>query len=71
MTIDETYVLQNFEFMFETGKFEDKIAVEPCNEMPLINFYEYSNLTSNNIKCLSFHGPAAQLSKILSNSSAR
>lgn len=71
MMIDETYVLQNFETMFETGVFEDKIAIELCSQMPLVNFYEYSNLTSSNIKCLSFHGPAAQLANILKNSSAR
>lgn len=69
--LDEVYILQNFEDMFTTGNFEDRFAVEPCAQKQIINFYEYGNLTSKNIKCLSFHGLASQLSKILTKSDSR
>lgn len=71
LIIDEVFILQNFEDMFKTGNFEDKMAVEECTENDFVNFYEYDNLTSNNIRCLSFHGHASQLISILEKSTSK
>ncbi|GLV36279.1 O-fucosyltransferase 2 [Carabus blaptoides fortunei] len=70
LIIDEVFILQNFEDMFETGNFEDKMAVEECTENETVNFYKYDNLTSNNIRCLSFHGHASQLISLLEKSTS-
>lgn len=69
--IDDVYVLQHFEDMFETGNFEERMEIDKCHNVHVANFFFYSNFTSNNIKCLSFHGHASQLVDILHNSSAK
>lgn len=69
--IDEVYVLQHFSDMFETGNFEDRMAVEICQNPIHTSFFHYENVTSSNIKCLSFHGHATQLSELLEKSSSR
>lgn len=69
--IDEVYVLQHFEDMFKTGNFENRIAIEDCQDEIQTNFLFYNNITSNSMRCLSFHGHATLLTKILENTSAR
>lgn len=69
--IDEVYVLEHFEDMFETGNFEDRFEETRCGDDINVKFYNYVNLTSDNIKCLSFHGYMSQLTKILNKSKAR
>lgn len=71
INIDEVYILQHFEDMFKSGKFEDKVEIQKCNKDFFTTFYHYDNITSNNVRCLSFHGHASQLSKILEQSNAR
>lgn len=69
--IDEVYVLQHYSDMFETGNFEERMSVEPCQKEIQTNFYHYSNITSDNIKCLSFHGHSLNLIELLETSTAR
>lgn len=71
VVIDDVYILQNFEEMFKTGKFEDKMEVRKCKQDVEPNFYFYRNFSSDNIKCLSFHGHATQLSDILVKTKAK
>lgn len=63
--INQVYVLQHFEEMFRTGKFDEKMLVEKCQNIPSTNFFHYDNVTSGNVKCLSFHGHASLLKDIL------
>lgn len=69
--IDEVYILQHFEDMFETGNFEDRMSIENCHEEPNPMFYYCDNMTSINIQCLSYHGPATKLTELLAKSQAR
>ncbi|EFA07652.2 GDP-fucose protein O-fucosyltransferase 2 [Tribolium castaneum] len=69
--IDEVYVLQHFKDMFETGNFKDRMQIEQCAQKYQINYFFYKNVTSNNVKCLSYHGPATKLSQLLLKSSAK
>jgi peptide-O-fucosyltransferase len=71
VVIDEVYVLQHFKDMFETGNFKNKMQIEECAENYQINYFFYKNLTSHNVKCLSYHGPATKLSQLLQKSSAK
>lgn len=72
IAIDDVYVLQHFEDMFDTGNFEERMQIEKChNNKHDPSYFFYSNITSNNIKCLSFHGHASQLADILKTSSAK
>lgn len=57
--------------MFETGNFEDKMEVAECNNDYTVNFFDYNNITFNNIKCLSFHGHISDLQHILKTFNAR
>lgn len=57
--------------MFKSGVFKDKYALESCNKPMHISYFYYSNVTSNNISCLSFHGPTSQLIQMLKDSSAK
>lgn len=69
--VDEVYVLQHFEDMFKTGNFEDRLAVEDCQNEIQTNFFYFDNVTSENMYCLSFHGHTSLLTKILETTSAR
>ncbi|KAB0804797.1 hypothetical protein PPYR_01767 [Photinus pyralis] len=69
--IDQVYILQHYKEMFDTGKFEDKMQIEKCATKPKTNFYFYNNITSDSIKCLSFHGQASHLKKVLEESNAQ
>lgn len=69
--MDEVYVLQHFEDMFETGNFEERMQIDTCHNEHNPTFFFFSNITSNNIKCLSFHGHTSQLVNILHSSSAK
>lgn len=69
--IDEVYVLQHFEDMFKTGNFEDRLAIEDCQTEIQTNFFYYNNITSKNMRCLSFHGHTSLLTKILESTEAR
>ncbi|KAI4467185.1 gdp-fucose protein o-fucosyltransferase 2 [Holotrichia oblita] len=69
--IDDVYILQHYQDMFETGKFEEKMSIEDCNEPIRVNYFYYNNITSNNVRCLSFHGYTSQLTSVLKNSTAR
>lgn len=69
--INEVYILQHFKDMFESGNFEDRMKVEKCAQNFQINYFFYKNMTSKNIKCLSYHGPATKLSELLLKSSAK
>lgn len=69
--IDEVYVLQHFQDMFKTGNFEDRLAIEDCQNEIQTNFFFYNNLTSKSIRCLSFHGHTTLLSKILKATRAK
>ncbi|RZC35369.1 GDP-fucose protein O-fucosyltransferase 2, partial [Asbolus verrucosus] len=71
IVIDEVYILQHFEDMFETGNFEDRMKLEKCTKNYQINYFFYKNITSHNVKCLSYHGPATKLSKLLEKSPAK
>ncbi|KAH1007647.1 hypothetical protein HUJ04_004855 [Dendroctonus ponderosae] len=62
--LDEVYVLQHFEDMFESGNFEEKWLIEKCQKPPKMKFFYYANITASNIKCLSFHGPATKLAEL-------
>ncbi|CAH0550446.1 unnamed protein product [Brassicogethes aeneus] len=68
--IEETYILQHFEDMFESGNFEDRMEVEKCTKDYKPLFFHYSNITSNNVKCLSFHGSSTNLIKLFNESTA-
>lgn len=65
------FVLQHFDDMFETNNFEERMSIEPCTKKIETNFFNYSNMTSNNIKCLSLHGHMSQLTDILKKSNSR
>lgn len=69
--IDEVYILQHYQDMFTSGNFEDKMSIEDCNEQISTNFFHYDNITSHNIKCLSFHGFTSQLSSLVHKSEAQ
>lgn len=70
--LDCMYILQNDEEMFKTGKFEDKNEVTDCI-LDSLQFYKskqhiytspfwgYRNITTQNVKCLKFHGTASYL----------
>ncbi|XP_019753313.2 GDP-fucose protein O-fucosyltransferase 2 isoform X2 [Dendroctonus ponderosae] len=62
--LDEVYVLQHFEDMFESGNFEEKWLIEKCQKPPKMKFFYYANITASNVKCLSFHGPATKLAEL-------
>ncbi|XP_029169844.1 GDP-fucose protein O-fucosyltransferase 2 isoform X2 [Nylanderia fulva] len=70
--LDSVYILQNDEEMFKTGKFEDKNEVSECTGDSLKYyklkhhtytgpFWGYHNITTQNVKCLKFHGTASYL----------
>ncbi|XP_012226759.1 GDP-fucose protein O-fucosyltransferase 2 [Linepithema humile] len=70
--LDCLYVLQNDEEMFRTGRFEDKNEVVDCNhdslryyklEQHLYTgpFWGYHNITTQDVKCITFHGMASDL----------
>ncbi|KAF5280131.1 hypothetical protein FQA39_LY18133 [Lamprigera yunnana] len=71
LNIDNVYILQHYEDMFKTGQFEDKMEFQKCNKPIRTNFYHYNNITSSNIKCLSFHGHAKDLEYIFKQSAAQ
>lgn len=71
VVIDEVYVLQHFEDMFKTGNFEERLAVDNCQNEIETNFFFYKNVTSKNMRCLSFHGHTSLLTRILETSKAR
>lgn len=64
-------MLKHFDDMFETGNFEERMAVTDCKSNDKVNFFHYTNLTSDNVKCLSFHGHTSQLKDLLLKSKAR
>lgn len=63
--IDRVYILQHYDDMFESGKFEEKWNVDKCSKPPKLRFFYYSNITSYNVQCVSFHGPATKLAELL------
>ncbi|CAG9766227.1 unnamed protein product [Ceutorhynchus assimilis] len=69
--LDKVYILQHYEDMFESGNFVDKWSVEKCQKPPKLRFFHYTNITSNNVQCLSFHGPATKLSEVLKQDKSR
>nr|XP_022901454.1 GDP-fucose protein O-fucosyltransferase 2 [Onthophagus taurus] len=69
--IDEVYILQHYEDMFQSGKFIEKMSIEKCNEPVDPNYFYYKNITSNNVKCLSFHGFTDQLTNLFETSSSK
>lgn len=69
--IDEVYMLQHFENMFETGNFEERVEIGKCNKRISTHFFYYDNVTSEIIKCLSFHGHTSQLEEVLGNTTSR
>ncbi|XP_018322951.1 GDP-fucose protein O-fucosyltransferase 2 isoform X2 [Agrilus planipennis] len=71
VNIDAVYILQHFEDMFKTNNFEDRMLIEPCQNVIQTSFFYYENITSTNIKCLSFHGKVSDLSKLLRDSTYR
>ncbi|KAK9890965.1 hypothetical protein WA026_013303 [Henosepilachna vigintioctopunctata] len=68
--IDEVYVMQNWEEMMTTGYFVNKWQVVECEEEDEISYFYYTNVTSNNVKCLKFHGPSTYLTELLLKSRA-
>ncbi|XP_066257171.1 GDP-fucose protein O-fucosyltransferase 2 [Euwallacea similis] len=69
--IDTVYVLQHFEEMFKSGNFEDKWEIEKCQKLPKLRFFYYTNITSYNVQCLSFHGPSTKLIEVFKQDQAR
>lgn len=69
--IDKVYILQHFEDMFESGHFEEKWSIEKCRKPPKLRFFYHTNITSNNVQCLSFHGPASKLAEIFEQDPSR
>lgn len=67
VNINEVYVLQQFEAMFESGIFVDKFEETACtrNEYDNYHFLEYYNITERTITCLNFQGSASLLVKVL------
>lgn len=70
--LDVTYILQNDEEMFKTGKFEDKNEIIECRDKSLWYhkvapneydgyFWGYHNITSKFVKCIKFHGTMSNL----------
>lgn len=70
VNIEETYVLQHFKDMFETGNFEERMAIEDCQDKIKKSFFN-NRLISSNVKCLSFHGHVSQLTEILEKSTSK
>lgn len=69
--LDVVYILQNDEEMFKTGIFEDKNEETDCSSK-LVRyrkskeeysgyFWNYSNVTSRQMKCILFHGTMSNL----------
>ncbi|XP_069692474.1 GDP-fucose protein O-fucosyltransferase 2 [Periplaneta americana] len=81
LTLDVVYVLQHYEDMWKSGKWEDKFSIEPCNEEIYYSklssgkfrgwFWGYSNITASEVQCLSFHGHVSLLRGVVQNLSAR
>ncbi|XP_030764896.1 uncharacterized protein LOC115889108 isoform X3 [Sitophilus oryzae] len=71
LILDRVYILQHFEDMFETGNFEERWKVEKCHKPPKLKYFYYANITSNTVKCISFHGPATKLQEIFLKTNAR
>lgn len=69
--IDEVYILQHFPDMFENGIFEERATFQPCKKQSVPTYFNYPNLTSNDVRCLAFHGPAVNLLKELEKSVAK
>lgn len=69
--IDTVYILQHFEEMFKSGNFEDKWEIEKCQNPPKLRFFYYTNITSYNVQCLSFHGPSSKLIEVFKQEQAR
>lgn len=65
--ISETYVLQQYDTMFENGIFIDKFDEVSCqrNEYDNYHFLEYYNITEKTITCLRFQGSASLLVKVM------
>lgn len=70
--LDCVYILQNDEEMFKTGRFEDKNEMSECTGDSLKYyklkqhtyigpFWGYHNITTQNVKCLKFHGTTSYL----------
>ncbi|XP_046838618.1 GDP-fucose protein O-fucosyltransferase 2 isoform X1 [Vespa crabro] len=69
--LDIVYILQNDEEMFKTGIFEDKNEEKDCpsklvrykksKEEYSGYFWNYSNITSRQMKCILFHGTMSNL----------
>nr|CAH7723876.1 unnamed protein product [Callosobruchus chinensis] len=70
VTIDEVFTLQHFEDMFETGNFEDRMQIDKCRKKQHVSFFFYNNITANNYRCLSYHGPAIKLTQLFLNTTA-
>ncbi|KAL1512523.1 hypothetical protein ABEB36_002104 [Hypothenemus hampei] len=71
LLIHTVYILQHFEDMFKSGRFEDKWNIEKCQRPPKLRFFHYANITSKNIQCLSFHGPSTKLIEIFKQDESR
>ncbi|KAL0275181.1 UNVERIFIED_CONTAM: hypothetical protein PYX00_003123 [Menopon gallinae] len=78
--IDQVYVLQHFEDTFTSGNFEDRMKIEPCLAKIRYRragdayegyFWDFRNVTSKKVDCLSYHGPAVKLADVLKMSEAR
>jgi len=80
--IDHVCVLQHFADTFSENKlWEDKWAIEPClRESPYVKtddnkftgpFWSYRNITADKVDCVSFQGPASQLTEILKSTDAQ
>ncbi|XP_029043432.2 GDP-fucose protein O-fucosyltransferase 2 [Osmia bicornis bicornis] len=70
--LDVTYILQNDEEMFKTGKFKDKNEIVECTDESLWYhklisneyngyFWGYNNITSRAVECIKFHGMVSNL----------
>lgn len=71
VVIDEVYNLQHFEDMFETGNFEDRMEIAPCQKKDDNTYFFYKNVTGATVRCLSYHGPATKLTELLRNTTAK
>ena len=71
-SLDCVYILQNDENMFKTGKFEEKNVVYDCLLSSTLyekesngeisgKFWNYDNVTTKVLKCVTFHGKAYDL----------
>lgn len=65
--IEQTYTLENFDEMFETGFFENKYEKRQCKRHYKLDFFGFSNITTNSKQCLAFQGHVDMFKSIFQN----